>query len=148
MQYVTIYGIFVMVGGDIIKNKYGINNNKGFTLMELLAVIVILSIIGSITVYVVIGIINNAKEKGYMVTINEIEDSAKSYVIENNILGNNNYACVTVQQLIDFGYLKNDIVNSDVSNSRKALLTDKVYIEKNVTTKVIDEIDYLSEKCK
>lgn len=137
-----------MVGDDIIKKNYGINNNNGFTLIELLAVIVILSVIGSITAYVVLSSINNAKEKSYQVTINEIESSANSYVIENNVFKNDNYICITIKELIDYGYLKNDIVKSDVSDNRKVLLTDKVYAKKNANTKVIDEIEYLSVNCK
>ena len=51
-------------------------NNKGFTLVELLAVIVILSIILSITIYIAIKAVNAAREKSYQVTIKNIEKEA------------------------------------------------------------------------
>ena len=57
--------------------------NYGFTLVELLAVIAILGIVVSITVFVSIKSINKAKEKSYKTTINNIERMAGTYLEEN-----------------------------------------------------------------
>ena len=58
-------------------------NNRGFTLVELLAVIAILGIVVSITIFVGINAVNKAKEKSYNTTKNNIENIAGTYLKEN-----------------------------------------------------------------
>ena len=67
---------------------------KGFTLVELLAIIVILGIIGLIVVSVYNNVQKEASNKLYEEQLNEIENRIRSYVLENegktlNIEGNN-----------------------------------------------------------
>lgn len=67
---------------------------KGFTLVELLAIIVILGIIGLIGVSVYNNVQKEASNKLYEEQLNEIENRIRSYVLENegktlNIEGNN-----------------------------------------------------------
>ena len=67
---------------------------KGFTLVELLAIIVILGIIGVICVSVYNNVQKEASNKLYEEQLNEIENRIRSYVLENegktlNIEGNN-----------------------------------------------------------
>ena len=67
---------------------------KGFTLVELLAIIVILGIIGLIGVSVYNNVQKEASNKLYEEQFNEIENRIRSYVLENegktlNIEGNN-----------------------------------------------------------
>ena len=85
-------------------------NNHGFTLVELLAVIAILGIVVSITVYVGINAVNKAKEKSYKTTINNIERTAGTYLEENgdrlfyiskNDGSNIEYQCITIENLIE-----------------------------------------------
>ena len=57
--------------------------NYGFTLVELLAVIAILGIVVSITIFVGINAVNKAKEKSYNTTKNNIENIAGTYLKEN-----------------------------------------------------------------
>ena len=47
--------------------------NKGFTLVELLVTLAVISMVLSITVYAVNNAIRKGKEKTYLTTINEIE---------------------------------------------------------------------------
>ena len=49
---------------------------KGFTLVELLAVIVILGVLALITFPIIDGTIRNSKEKALASTIKSIEDAA------------------------------------------------------------------------
>ena len=49
------------------KKKYG------FTLTELLVVILVLSLVLGIASFVVINVINSSREKGYKVTVNNVE---------------------------------------------------------------------------
>ncbi len=55
-------------------------NKKGFTLVELIAVIVILALISLIVFPAVNSMIKNSKEKAYNVQIDEIIDAAKNYL--------------------------------------------------------------------
>ena len=48
------------------------NNKKGFTLVEVLAVIVVLGLIGAIIIPKVVSTINNSKEKSYNISVNNL----------------------------------------------------------------------------
>ena len=90
------------------------NNNKGFTLVELIATIVILSIILSIGAYSIIKIINSSSEKEYKLLVENIKDAAELYYQEckyGGIDDTESYECdkladgVTLGKLVEFGYL-------------------------------------------
>lgn len=126
-----------------------IYNKKGFTLVELLAVLVVLGIVVSISIYTITSIINKTKEKGYQVTLNEIKNTANDYLIEERgkILFANNgdgteYQCITITQLIQSGYLKNDITKSLIAKNTTVNMNDIVIITRNQSSKVVDIIDY------
>ena len=55
--------------------------NKGFTLVELLAVIVILAIISIITVPMILGVIETTKKSAAVESVNGILDAADKYMI-------------------------------------------------------------------
>ena len=59
-------------------------NNKGFTLVELLAVIVILAIILLVAVPNVLNVIERSKEDSYLSSTLMIENAAELYLISNN----------------------------------------------------------------
>ena len=82
--------------------------NKGFSLIELLATLFIISIVFSISTYFVMNTINNSKDKGTSISINGVKKTASLYVKEypENITWNNNKACVYTKDLIEYGYLK------------------------------------------
>ena len=133
-----------MIGDDM-------KNNKGFTLVELLAVIVVLSIVLGLTVYIALNAINKAKEKSYQVTINNIEKEAGNYLLENKdrlfYISQNDtdyeYQCITVQNLLDLGYLKNDIVGkSKVSSDKVVDSDDYIYVERDKNTIAITKSLY------
>ena len=54
-------------------------NNNGFTLVELLAVIVILAVIMVITIPTVLGNMSKAKQKSF----NIVNETMKKYLIDN-----------------------------------------------------------------
>lgn len=82
--------------------------NKGFTLVELLAVIIILSAIVLITTISTRTIITNSKENLSDIQIKEIEKAAKMYYLER---GNMDFeeeeysTCVNLSDLMQYGYL-------------------------------------------
>ena len=59
-------------------------DNKGFTLTELLATLAVLSLVSTIVIYVAINVVNSAKNKSYLVTRNNVEKAAVSYLEENS----------------------------------------------------------------
>ena len=134
------------------EKKKQLFNRKGFTLVELLATIVVLSIVVSLTIYTALNIIGKAKEKGYKVTISNIESNASNYLLENkdklNFISSSEntgteYQCITVKNLIDYGYLKDNITKSKVNEIDTVELDRYIYVERNSTTKAITKVVYL-----
>lgn len=60
--------------------------NKGYTLVELLAVFVILGIIIMISVPAITGVINSSKDKSYDEQVKILENAARTYMSENSAL--------------------------------------------------------------
>ena len=125
-------------------------NKKGFTLIELLATIVILSIVASLVGYVAIRSINNAKKKSYQVTLNEISSNANNYMIERSgelfFIQDDDieYQCLTVQNLIDKGFLKDTITESKVSDNENVKKDSYIYIERDTNTKAVTKSYYVT----
>ena len=99
-------------------------NRKGFTLVELIATIVVLAMVMGIASYSIIGIMNNSKNKNYELLVKNIKDAAEVYYQEcrysNNsglVDGNGNSICdsatITLGQLVEYGYLKGNTKNGD-----------------------------------
>ena len=118
-----------------------IKNNKGFTLIELLATLAVLSIVVSITLYIMLDVVGSAREKGYQTTIANIEKNASTYVLENKLsfltIGNTEYQCITVKDLIEVGYLKQNVTESPISKNNFVSANDYIYIERDARTKTI-----------
>lgn len=88
-------------------------NNKGFTLVELLAVIVILAILITIAVPSTIGISNKLKENMFCKKIDSIEVAAKLYGEDRKDSFTETYETypsrkIMVKDLIETGDLKKD----------------------------------------
>ncbi len=69
--------------------------NKGFTLIEVIAVLLILSIIALITTPIIIGIIKDSKEKAFINDVSNMVDSIRTYQAENN------YEAITIDYTTD-----------------------------------------------
>ena len=89
-------------------------NNKGFTLVELIATIVILSIVLSIGAYSIIKIIDKSSEKEYKLLIENINSAAELYyqeckyggITDDTITGCNDLGSgITLGDLVENGYL-------------------------------------------
>ena len=91
-------------------------NNKGFTLVEVIAVVVLLSLIVGIAGYSITAIIKNSKEKDYQLLVKEIKNSVELYYQECNFVDNNCNSNITLGYLVSNGFLKgNDVGDDDKS---------------------------------
>lgn len=88
--------------------------NKGLTLVELIAVLVILSIIALIVTPTITGNIKEYKDEMYINQINAIKDSAYNWAADNidNLPIDNSYALkVMLKELQDGGYIDDKVKN-------------------------------------
>ncbi len=84
--------------------------NKGFTLMELLAVIIILGVLLTITILSVNSILNDSKKSLSNVQRKQIEAAAEIYHLQEGI--KKNEECVDISDLISMGYIEsNDVID-------------------------------------
>ena len=83
----------------------------GFTLVELLVVIIILGVIALITFPIINKSIKSSKEKALDQVINNIEDAAYKYSISNDIGYQPFYNKIELSTLISAGILKDNIIN-------------------------------------
>lgn len=87
-------------------------NNKGFTLIELIATIALLAVIAIISFVSINGVVNQSKVNDCESLIMNIKSAAKEYVSDNRYnFNNNNSFEITAQKLIDDKYLSSPIVN-------------------------------------
>lgn len=86
-------------------------NNKGFTLVELLAVIVVLAIILVIAGYSILGHMNDSKAKAKFIAAKDIVTIAGAYLEEQNV------EQVTVNELINSEYLEQNVTNPKTGKS-------------------------------
>ena len=99
-------------------------NKKGFTLVELLAVIIILFALIMLVLPNFVGSINNYSKKTDALTIDMIEKATKLYISDNpNTFDDesNNYYCISVKELVENNYLKAGIELSgkDITNNKQ-----------------------------
>ena len=85
---------------------------KGFTLVEMLSVIVVLGIIALIAFPAVDSAIKDSRQKAYDKNVEFIEKSATTYSVTNDLGYSEEYKTLSLQTLKDAGLLKDeDIIN-------------------------------------
>lgn len=111
-------------------------NKKGFTLAELLGVIVVLSILGIVAIGVIERNVREGRLKTCKAQEKNIIEGAKMWQIDNPL--NTTVSCIKISQLIDGGYIEEDLVNP---------MTDKKY-NSNTCVDLSDDykIKYQTEK--
>ena len=107
-------------------------NKKGFTLIEVIMVIAIITILSLILIPNVMVLINENKKRTCEKMIDNIESAAKMYVNQNKYeLGfdcvDNKTKEITLKTLVDAGYLGGELVNpinkEEISLESKVLVT-------------------------
>ncbi len=105
---------------------------RGFTLIEVLAVIIILSIILVISVPSAFNILQKVRNESYDHLIEVIENSAKLHVNKDrsstiNIIKEEGFYEVTLLELSEDGFIKNTVLdsrtNEEIPMSKKVIVT-------------------------
>lgn len=87
---------------------------KGFTLVELLGVLIILAIVMVVTVPVVQKVLRENKQSLYEKQIKNIQESARNFTAENILalnLNNNERIGITIGKLKELGYLEESAID-------------------------------------
>jgi len=95
---------------------------RGFTLIELILVILLLSVIALISVPVVTNIISDTKNKAYDQQIGSITDSARTYMTKNPqnlpLEDSTDSSCISITDLQKAGLLESkDVANPKYSET-------------------------------
>ena len=125
-------------------------NRKGYTLIELLAVILIIGLILGFSTYGIINAFNTSKNKSLTISINSIKESAETYATEKNDDSSywlditdkeNKYFCITIEELMNKGLLdkKANIKSDDFD------IHSYVLVKKNKVTFVNSNAEILTK---
>ena len=125
-------------------------NRKGYTLIELLAVILIIGLILGFSTYGIINAFNTSKNKSLTISINSIKESAETYATEKNDDSSywlditdkdNKYFCTTIEELMNKGLLdkKANIKSKDFD------IHSYVLVKKNKVTFVNSNAEILTK---
>lgn len=98
-------------------------DNKGFTLVEVLAVVVIIGILGGLTAKGVLSSINTGKEASYKLMINSIVTASQTLYEELEYGGSN---------IFEYSYSNNEVKKDE---TKKVEVNDKI-IKTNLQTLV------------
>lgn len=131
---------------------------KGFTLIEVLGVLLILAIIFSISFFIYKNFSSESKVIGNAITIESLTEAALNYVKEFkmndrfwydeiNESGSSNmqFTCTTVKQLIDIGNIKNNPIDPLTGKKIDVNTTIKVLRDENKV--LLSEITQNSNDC-
>ena len=124
-------------------------NRKGYTLIELLAVILIISLIITLSIFGIIKAINSSKEKAATLSEKSIKEAAETFAAEKNDDNNywlditdkeNKYFCITIEELMNKGLLdkKANIESKDFD------IHSYVLVKKNKVTMVNSKAEILT----
>ena len=131
---------------SVKKRIKDIKNNKAFTLTELIAVIVILSILVTLSVVVFMNIRRNTLEKEYTNLVSYLEAKAALYAKDTGI------TTISVEDLIKEGYIKpddeTDIYDPRDNRSMNCYLIKMEYKEGEYIAKLSDDFTNEDGTCK
>lgn len=113
-------------------------NNKGFTLIEMLACVALLAFVLTLGIIASRDTLATSLSQTAVISNNQVKEAARLYAIEMNKKWTNGTTCVTVRELVDYGYLDNNKVSDEIDNI--------IEITRDIKTKTIISIDYV-DKC-
>ena len=114
------------------------NKSHGFTLIEVLAVVVILSIVSFVGFNVFNSLINKTDENALAVSLNNVKKAAELYSNESGVGSWNRvttddgvylYSCVTISELMNRGYFKDDLLDNSINKKNSTKVTNDSYVK-------------------
>ena len=84
-------------------------NNRGYTLVEILAVVAILGILSGVAIMGVSRYLTKSREQAYDNIAESSYDATVNYIMEKNISVNQGGTEVLLSELVDLGYLDTPI---------------------------------------
>ena len=103
---------------------------SGFTLMELLAVIVILALLALVTSGVIVNVIKSSKEKLYKEQLDNIKFAGENFAIENKLEIINNFSVSVTCQYISLTTLENaGLIGRNIKDPRTGSIISNVYVK-------------------
>lgn len=116
--------------------------NKAFTLIELLAILVILAILSFILIPTVQNSIQNAKRDVYDNQVSTITSAAESYFINSNFsVLENEEKVIYVKDIINNGYIESSSVINPVDEKEMSGCVLVQYYSNQYHYKYIESID-------
>ncbi|WP_010678297.1 prepilin-type N-terminal cleavage/methylation domain-containing protein [Bacillus timonensis] len=123
----------------IKKIKKLLKNQKGLTLVELLAVVVILGIISAIAVPSIGNVIENSKKDAHIANAQQIANAAKLAKASGLKNASGNTESYTLDELIEGGFL--DEIPKSPTNSSYNSTYSKVYFTDTVNNVTVKQVD-------
>lgn len=126
-------------------------NNKGFTLVELIATIAIIALIATVSVPAVNSVVNNSKQKNYEILISNIKTAAKAYYEECDfnkaaISSICTTRTITLKNLAAYGFLnaknKSNCVGEDCITIKNPVNNREIGSCKIKVEKILDGTNY------
>ena len=112
----------IIIIGDSMK--------RGFTLVELLAVMILLGVVSLIAIPSIGKILNRSREKARESTKNELIKAAKNYYADNirELPDDGSHKCLSVSEIEESGYISNDDI-VDPTTEEKLTGYVKIYFD-------------------
>ena len=112
----------IIIIGDSMK--------RGFTLVELLAVLILLGVVSLIAIPSIGKILNRSREKARESTKNELIKAAKEYYADNirELPDDGSHKCLSVSEIEESGYISNDDI-VDPTTEKKLTGYVKIYFD-------------------
>lgn len=119
-------------------------NKKGFTLVELIATVLILCLIALVAIVSINKVVKDAQKNGHFAQADNVLTAAITYVSTNNNISmddiNNGYT-ITLKELADNGFIDKDIV--DTNNKKIDLVNSYVKVTVESDTSRTDDTNSL-----
>lgn len=95
--------------------------NKGFTLIEMLGVVIVLSLLSIFIIPGVVNLLSSKKDDVIDVNGKLIYNAAKLYISDNN----SDSTCISIDTLVDEGYLESPVKYENNDNNKKEILNNR-----------------------